>query len=146
MSASRIGLDPEFAKKLSCFEIALAKQGIKVILTWGYRSISSQNQLYAKGRTASGNIVTNAYGGYSWHNYGLAADYAFVINGKVTWNGPWTSSARLRETSDWSGAATGRSSPTDLTCNAPRARRLRRCARRYRQRSLGNSRLVAWNQ
>lgn len=26
---------------------------------------------------------------YSWHNFGLAADYAFVVNGKVTWNGPW---------------------------------------------------------
>ena len=89
MSASRIGLDPEFAKKLSCFEIALAKQGIKVILTWGYRSIESQNGLYAKGRTTPGSIVTNARGGYSWHNYGLAADYAFIIDGKVTWNGPW---------------------------------------------------------
>jgi len=89
MSASRIGLDPEFAKKLTNFETALAKQGIKVILTWGYRSIESQNQLYAKGRTAPGSIVTNAYGGYSWHNYGLAADYAFIIDGKVTWNGPW---------------------------------------------------------
>lgn len=89
MSASRIGLDPEFAKKLSVFEARLAEQGIKVILTWGYRSIASQKGLYAKGRTAPGSIVTNARGGYSWHNYGLAADYAFVIDGKVTWNGPW---------------------------------------------------------
>ena len=89
MSASRVGLDPEFAKKLIHFEASLAKQGIKVVLTWGYRSIEVQNQLYAKGRTAPGSIVTNAYGGYSWHNYGLAADYAFIIDGKVTWKGPW---------------------------------------------------------
>jgi len=89
MSASRIGLDPGFAKKLGRFEARLAEQGIRVVLTWGYRSIESQNGLYAKGRTAPGSIVTNARGGYSWHNFGLAADYAFVIDGKVTWNGPW---------------------------------------------------------
>ena len=89
MSASRAGLDPQFAKKLTIFEKALANHSIKVILTWGYRSTESQNELYAKGRTAPGSIVTNAKGGYSWHNFGLAADYAFVINGKVTWNGPW---------------------------------------------------------
>ena len=95
MSASRIGLDPEFAKKLSSFETKLADHGIRVVLTWGYRSIESQNGLYAKGRTAPGSIVTNARGGYSWHNFGLAADYAFVINGKVTWNGPWDVFGRI---------------------------------------------------
>ena len=89
MSASRQGLDPEFAKKLVRFEAALAEKGISVILTCGHRSPAEQNRLYAKGRTSPGAIVTNARGGYSWHNYGLAADYAFVIDGKVTWNGPW---------------------------------------------------------
>lgn len=89
MSASKTGLDPEFVKRLNRFEAALAKQGIKVVMTCGYRSIEEQNRLYAKGRTAPGSIVTKARGGYSWHNFALAADYAFVINGKVTWNGPW---------------------------------------------------------
>ncbi len=89
MSASKTGLDPEFVKKLNRFEAALAGQGIKVVMTCGYRSVEEQNKLYAKGRTAPGSIVTKARGGYSWHNWGLAADYAFVINGKVTWNGPW---------------------------------------------------------
>lgn len=89
MSASRQGLDPQFARKLNLFEKKMADRGIKVVLTWGYRSIEQQNALYAKGRTAPGNIVTKARGGYSWHNFGLAADYAFVINGKITWNGPW---------------------------------------------------------
>lgn len=108
MSASRIGLDPEFAKKLGRFETALANKGIKVVLTWGYRSIEEQNKLYAKGRTAPGNIVTNAYGGYSWHNFGLAADYAFVIGGKVTWTGPWDIFGRIaRECGlEWGGSWT----------------------------------------
>ena len=108
MSASRVGLDPELAKKLARFETALANKGIKVVLTWGYRSIEEQNKLYAKGRTAPGNIVTNAYGGYSWHNFGLAADYAFVIGGKVTWTGPWDIFGRIAKECglEWGGSWT----------------------------------------
>ncbi len=89
MSASRAGLDPQFAKKIAVFESVLAKNGIKVLFTWGYRSVEQQNALYAIGRTKPGATVTDARGGYSWHNFGLAADYAFIINGKVTWDGPW---------------------------------------------------------
>lgn len=89
MSASKVGLDPEFVKKLGHFEQRLTENRIRVILTWGYRSIAEQNRLYAIGRTTPGKKVTNACGGYSWHNFGLAADYAFVVKGKVTWDGPW---------------------------------------------------------
>lgn len=89
MSATRAGLDPEFAARIGKFEGALLKAGIKVLLTDAYRSTAAQNALYAKGRTAPGKVVTNARGGYSWHNFGLAADYAFIIGGKVTWDGPW---------------------------------------------------------
>jgi len=39
-----------------------------------YRSIAQQNALYAQGRTAPGKIVTNAKGGQSNHNYGVAVD------------------------------------------------------------------------
>lgn len=106
MSASRIGLDPEFAKKLVRLESRLASLGIKVILTWGFRSVEEQNRLYAKGRTTPGSIVTNARGGYSWHNFGLGADYAFVINGKVTWKGQWDVFGRIaRECGlEWGGS------------------------------------------
>jgi len=89
MSASKQGLDPVFVTKLNLFEKKLADRGIRVIMTWGYRSITEQNRLFQIGRTTPGKKVTNARGGYSWHNFGLAADYAFVIGGKVTWNGPW---------------------------------------------------------
>jgi peptidoglycan L-alanyl-D-glutamate endopeptidase CwlK len=83
------GLNPEFEQRLKKFEAALLKRGIKVRRTSGYRSIEAQNALYAKGRTKPGAVVTKARGGYSWHNFGLAEDYAFIINGKITWNGPW---------------------------------------------------------
>lgn len=106
MAASRDKLDTDFAKRLGIFEAKLAKAGIRVMLTQGHRSIDEQNKLYAKGRTAPGSVVTNARGGYSWHNFGLAADYAFVINGKVTWNGPWNVFGRIaRECGlEWGGA------------------------------------------
>lgn len=105
MSASREGLNPEFAAKLTLFEKKLAANGIKVILTAGYRSIAEQNDLYAKGRTKPGKKVTNARGGDSWHNWGLAADYVFVINGKVTWDGPWATFGKIaRECGlEWGG-------------------------------------------
>ena len=58
-----------------------------------YRSIAEQNDLYAQGRTAPGNVVTNARGGQSWHNYGLGADVVFSTrNGQPSWpeDGNWT--------------------------------------------------------
>lgn len=46
-------------------------------VTEGVRSIERQAELYAKGRTAPGSIVTNSKPGMSWHHYGLAADLCF---------------------------------------------------------------------
>ena len=47
-----------------------------------YRSIERQNELFAQGRTAPGAIVTNARGGQSMHNYGLALDIFQNIRGQ----------------------------------------------------------------
>ncbi|WP_342490877.1 peptidoglycan-binding protein [Bacillus sp. FSL R5-0422] len=54
------------------------KEDIFVQITSGYRSFAEQNKLYAQGRTAPGKIVTNAKGGQSNHNYGLAIDYVLL--------------------------------------------------------------------
>jgi peptidoglycan L-alanyl-D-glutamate endopeptidase CwlK len=64
------------------------QQGIYVLITQGYRSIQEQNELYAQGRTKPGKKVTNAKGGTSYHNYGLAVDFAlYTADGKdVTWD------------------------------------------------------------
>jgi hypothetical protein len=43
-----------------------------------FRTISEQNALYTQGRTSPGKIVTNAKGGSSFHNYGLAIDLCRV--------------------------------------------------------------------
>jgi peptidoglycan L-alanyl-D-glutamate endopeptidase CwlK len=52
---------------------------IAVRIVQGLRTIEEQNALYAKGRTAPGSIVTNAKGGSSYHNYGLAIDFAILV-------------------------------------------------------------------
>lgn len=61
------------------------KQNFPVMIYHTFRTIKEQNDLYALGRTKAGNIVTNARGGYSYHNYGLAFDAAPLIEGKIDW-------------------------------------------------------------
>jgi hypothetical protein len=50
--------------------------GKRARISQGLRTFAQQNALYAKGRTAPGNIVTYVQGGYSKHNWGVAADIA----------------------------------------------------------------------
>ncbi|MEK3907432.1 M15 family metallopeptidase [Oceanobacillus sp. FSL W7-1309] len=67
-------------------EIA-ASVGIDVIITQGFRSFEQQDSLYEQGRTKPGDIITNAQGGQSYHNYGLAIDYALRNqNGEIIWD------------------------------------------------------------
>ncbi len=64
-----------------------AAKGIRIIITDGFRSIEEQDELYAQGRTKPGKIVTNRKGGESYHNYGLAVDFAIKLSsGRVLWD------------------------------------------------------------
>jgi|SRR5882724_3947085 len=64
--------------------IEKAEEGFPINLAVGVpqtlRTIDEQNALYAQGRTKPGSIVTNAKGGSSFHNYGLAFDFAILID------------------------------------------------------------------
>ncbi|KPH15254.1 hypothetical protein AMQ68_01325 [Chryseobacterium sp. ERMR1:04] len=60
--------------------------GIKLRVIQGLRTYAEQNALYAQGRTKEGSKVTNAKGGQSNHNFGLAIDVAEIKNGKIDWN------------------------------------------------------------
>lgn len=51
-----------------------AASGIQIKVISGTRSFAEQDALYAKGRTAPGPRVTNARGGHSNHNFGIAFD------------------------------------------------------------------------
>jgi peptidoglycan L-alanyl-D-glutamate endopeptidase CwlK len=53
---------------------------LAVRIVQGLRTIEEQNILYMQGRTKPGSIVTNARGGSSYHNYGLAIDFAILID------------------------------------------------------------------
>ncbi|WP_419888243.1 M15 family metallopeptidase [Neobacillus niacini] len=78
-----------------------AKIGIVVLITDGFRSIEEQNTIYEQGRTAEGNIVTNAKGGESYHNYGLAIDFALeTTSGDVIWDRQYDRNQNGK--SDWS--------------------------------------------
>lgn len=64
-----------------------AKKGIRVVITDGFRSAEDQDSLYAKGRTAAGEVVTYAKGGESYHNFGLAVDFALKTpSGSIIWD------------------------------------------------------------
>ena len=47
------------------------------------RTFAEQDELYAQGRTKPGKRITNAKGGQSLHNYGVAIDFALIIDGKT---------------------------------------------------------------
>lgn len=51
-----------------------AASGIQIKVISGHRTYAEQDALYAKGRTAPGNIVTQVKGGFSNHNFGIAFD------------------------------------------------------------------------
>lgn len=62
-------------------EIA-ASHGCEYIAISGHRTWAEQDALYAQGRTKPGNIVTNAKGGQSNHNFGIAMDFGVFKDGK----------------------------------------------------------------
>ena len=64
---------------------ACAAQNIDILITSTYRDAEDQDALYAQGRTAPGNIVTDAKGGDSFHQYHVAFDFVPMVNGKCQW-------------------------------------------------------------
>lgn len=56
--------------------------GLTIKLLSGTRTYAEQNALYAQGRSSKGSIVTNARGGSSNHNFGIAWDVGIFQGGK----------------------------------------------------------------
>jgi len=72
-------LEPKAQEKFTPF-IRQAKAvansyGVEYVAISGTRGKKEQNDLYAKGRTKPGRVVTNARYGYSNHNFGIALDF-----------------------------------------------------------------------
>lgn len=72
---------PMFRLFLCYAKATAATLGCDYILISGNRTWPEQDALYAQGRTKPGNKVTNAKGGQSNHNFGIAVD-AGVFAGK----------------------------------------------------------------
>ena len=80
-------LHPDFSGRLLlAFKIMKEQHGYDMALLEGYRSPARQDEL-----AAAGGHVTNAHAFQSWHQYGLAADCAFLRDGKlvISERDPW---------------------------------------------------------
>lgn len=107
--------------------------GIGLLVTSTLRTWDEQDALFAQGRTRPGKRVTDARGGQSWHNFGRALDVAFMVGGRVTWDGPWQTVGVIGEAIglEWGGRFPKPDRPhfqwrAGLTLAAARARDPRR--------------------
>jgi peptidoglycan LD-endopeptidase CwlK len=72
-------LDADFTQRLLVvFQIMKDRHGYDMVLLEGYRSPARQEQLLSMG-----NSVTKAGANMSYHQFGLAGDCAFILNGKI---------------------------------------------------------------
>ena len=84
-STSLTSLNSYVASLARKFLALCAANGLDVTILVAFRSWDDQDALYAQGRSHPGPVVTNAMGGDSYHNWGLAFDCAPLVNGTVDW-------------------------------------------------------------
>jgi peptidoglycan LD-endopeptidase CwlK len=98
-------LYPPFADTVRQMHSTLLSEGIHIIAAQGLRTVAEQQAIWQQGRRPDGSyvdpihhkgVVTNAQGGHSWHNFGLAVD-CDVLNkdGSVDWNAQHPSWKRM---------------------------------------------------
>jgi hypothetical protein len=96
-------LYPPFAQKIRELLTAARNAKLDVILHSTFRSVSEQQAIFNKRDGSS-----MARGGFSWHNYGLAADVVFNDgNGGPSWGAknPWQQLGEIGESLglEWGG-------------------------------------------
>lgn len=79
---------PKAQEKAREFMGALKAAGLDAKIISATRSYREQDELYAQGRTKPGPKVTNAKGGYSNHNFGIAWDIGIFEDGKYLEESP----------------------------------------------------------
>lgn len=86
-------LSPLVRSQVDAWLAANAAAGDDVLVTCTKRSAEDQAALWARGRDANGvvvdrkAVVTDAKPWQSAHQYGMAVDFAPLVNGKLDWNG-----------------------------------------------------------
>lgn len=110
-------LHPIVTLRGRCMVDLCAHAGLAILVTQGLRTWAEQDVLYSKGRTKAPigkqYVVTNAKGGHSWHNFGLAFDIVVLdAIGKADWDAShpgWGEAAELGKSvglewgGDWKG-------------------------------------------
>ena len=100
-------LHPEAQKAARQFLTALKAAGIDARIISGTRTYAEQDGLFAMGRNGDGRqIVTNARGGHSNHNFGIAWDIGIFQGGTyITKDEPYAKAAKLCPAGvEWGGA------------------------------------------
>ena len=101
---------PILAEKCRAVIQLAANEGFTLVVTQGFRTVAEQDRLFLIGRRGikGERKVTNARGGQSNHNHGTAVDFAFVVNGEISWNeklyqniGRWAKQAGLSWGGNW---------------------------------------------
>ena len=105
-------LHPALASRGRAMVELCAGVGVAILVTQGLRTWEEQDRLYAIGRTrppiGRKFIVTNAPGGRSWHNFGLALDVVVLeALGKADWDTGHPGWARAGEIGKSLGLAWG---------------------------------------
>ncbi len=92
------GVHPTLTLKVQRIIAACHELGLEMAVTDGVRTTDQQQKLYAQGRTAPGNIVTNCDGVTTKSNhqvkddgFGHAVDLVFLVGGRPSWDKalPW---------------------------------------------------------
>lgn len=115
------GCHPQLREKVSTLVGLAANEGFTLRVVQGARTFEEQDRLFRQWRDGRDNDgdgrvdeaderVTRAAGGQSNHNYGVAADLAFVVDNKVSWDdslysniGRWARTCGLDWGGDWKG-------------------------------------------
>lgn len=80
-------LHPELRSEVASILIEIQSKGIDIKIVQGLRSFKEQDAIYAQGRALPGKIVSNAKGGQSYHNFGLALDFCLLHkDGSISWD------------------------------------------------------------
>lgn len=118
IAASEGSFDPRSERNIRNLQVRaqpLARRSLAALLAAGYqakiisgiRTYAEQEALYAKGRFGNpGPKVTNARGGESWHNFGLAWDIGLFDNGKyLTGSTPYRGAGAIARLAgiEWGG-------------------------------------------
>ena len=105
ISRDRSLLCPAFVERLKEHDRLLAIDHLPFVDYECLRSWERQEELWAQGRTTiPGSICTNARGGMSWHQYGLACDRVLNLTaGKPSIQWSWDTKKDLNQngTNDW---------------------------------------------